>query len=279
MFFPPTMAHAELSLQTPLPLIIGPFDPSGAGNLPIDAVICARMGSHALSVATAIHVQDSTGIESIQRLSADLIDDQARCLLEDMAVGALKIGPQYDPETISVLTQIAADYSNLPLVLQLSAPPDVADLEDLDPDETVGALLELLVPQATVVIADRNLLEHWATHGLLSSSRADDPVPALHEFGAPYVLCCNTALSAELGGLVLHTLDQPSVRWPWPNTHVRLGDAESLLASLTTALLARGVAPAEAVREAVTQGAAMLQRSFHPGMGQRMLLHTEGARP
>ncbi len=273
------MAQADLSLQTPLPLIIGPFDPSGAGNLPIDAVICARMGSHALSVATAIHVQDSTGVESIQRLSTDLIDDQARCLLEDMAVGAIKIGPLYDPETISVLTQIAADYSNLPLVLQLGAPPDVADLADLDPDETAGALLELLVPQATVVIVNRNLLEHWGVHGLLSSSRADDPIPALHEFGAPYVLCCNTALSAELGGLILHVLEQPSVRWPWPNVHVRLDDAESLLATLVAALLARGMAPADAIREAVARGATMLDRSFHPGMGQRMLLHADGGRP
>uniref|UniRef100_UPI00333E99D2 bifunctional hydroxymethylpyrimidine kinase/phosphomethylpyrimidine kinase n=1 Tax=Castellaniella defragrans TaxID=75697 RepID=UPI00333E99D2 len=269
------MAQADPSLHAPLPLIIGPFDPSGAGSLPIDAVICARMGSHALSVATAIHVQDSTGTESIQRLSADLIDDQARCLLEDMAVGAIKVGPLYDPETISVLAQIAADYSNLPLVLQLCAPPEIADLDDLDSEETVGALLELLVPQANVVIADCGLLEQWGTLGLLSSSRADNPVAALHEFGTPCVLCSNTALSPGLSGLALHIHDQPGMRWPWPNLHVRLGDAEGLLASLITALLARGLAPAEAVREAVARGAAMLERNFHPGMGQRILLHAD----
>ena len=270
------MAQADPSLHAPLPLIVGPFDPSGAGSLPIDAVICARMGSHALSVATAIHIQDSAGIESIQRLGADLIDDQARCLLEDMAVGAIKIGPLYDLETISMLTQIVADYSNLPLVLQLCAPPEVADLDDLDPEETVGALLELLVPQARVVIADRGLLEQWGTQGLLSSSRADDPVAALHEFGVPYVLCCNTALSAGLDGLALHIHDQPGQRWPWPNTHVRRGDAEGMLATLTAALLARGQEPAETIREAVARGAAMLERNFHPGMGQRMLLHAGG---
>ncbi|MER1968728.1 bifunctional hydroxymethylpyrimidine kinase/phosphomethylpyrimidine kinase [Castellaniella sp. GW247-6E4] len=270
------MAQADPSLHAPLPLIVGPFDPSGAGNLPVDAVICAQMGSHALSVATAIHVQDSAGIESIQRLGADLIDDQARCLLEDMAVGAIKIGPLYDPETISILTQIAADYSSLPLVMQLCAPPEISDLEDLDPEETVGAMLELLVPQARIVVVDRGLLEQWGTQGLLSSSRADDPVAALHEFGAPYVVCCNTALSPGLNGLALHIHDQPGLRWPWPLSHVRLGDAEGMLASLMAALLARGLEPVDAIREAVAQGAAMLERSFHPGMGQRLLLH---ARP
>src|SRR5690606_8037387 len=110
-------------------------------------VICAEQGAHALSVVTAIHVQDSASLESIQRINPELIDDQARCLLEDMPVGAIKIGPAYDPETVSVLAQIAADYSDIPLVLHLTAQPDVADLDDLDPEETIGALLELLAPQ------------------------------------------------------------------------------------------------------------------------------------
>src|SRR5690606_12988185 len=170
------------SIPVPLPLIFGPFDPSGASQLPADAIICAGLGAHAGSVATAIHVQDTAGIELIQRLAPDLIDDQARCLLEDMAFGALKIGPQYDPETIATLAQIAADYSSLPLVLQLAAPPAIPDLEDLDPEETIGALLDLLVPQAHLVVVDAGLPEQWASQGLLSSARADDPIGALHEF-------------------------------------------------------------------------------------------------
>ncbi|CDM25993.1 Phosphomethylpyrimidine kinase [Castellaniella defragrans 65Phen] len=261
------------SSSVPLPLIFGPFDPSGASHLPIDAVICAGLGAHAGSVATAIHVQDTAGTETIQRLTPDLIDDQARCLLEDMAIGALKIGPQYDPETISTLAQIAADYSALPLVLQLSAPPPVSDLEDLDPEETVGALLELLVPQAHIVVVDARLPEQWAGQGLLSSARADDPIGALHEFGAPLVLCCNAALGPGLNGLILHAQEQPGSRWPWPTPRVRTGDAESLLATVLCCLLARGLDPAEAVPQAVATATALLERHFHPGMGQRILLH------
>lgn len=239
----------------------------------MDAVICAQVGAHALCVTTAIQVQDSTGAESIHRLGAELIDDQARCLLEDMAVGAIKIGPLYDPETISILTQITADYSRLPLVLQLCAPPEIADLEDLDPEGTIAALLELLVPQATVVITDQALLDQWSTQGLLSASRADNPVSALHEFGAPYVLCCNTAFGTELTGLALSVHNQSGVRWPWPHTVLRRSDIEGMLATLITALLASGLNPADAIREAVALGANRLQHAFHPGMGQRMLLH------
>src|SRR5690606_1572650 len=198
---------APQSPAVPLPLIFGPFDPSGASHLPIDAVICAGLGAHAGSVATAIHVQDTAGTETIQRLSPELIDDQARCLLEDMAIGAVKIGPQYDPETISTLAQIAADYSSLPLVLQLCAPPPGPDLEDPDPGETDGARLELQVSQAHQVVGHAGRPEQWASQGLLSSARAGDPIGALHEFGAPLVLCCNAALGTGLNGLVLHARD------------------------------------------------------------------------
>lgn len=267
------MAAPDLSV-TPLPLILGPFDPSGASNLPIDAVICARLGAHAGSVATAIHVQDTAGVETIQRLAPDLIDDQARCLLEDMAIGALKIGPQYDPETISVLAQITADYSTLPLVLQLTSPPSVPDLEDLDGEETVSALLELLAPQALMAVVDAGLLERWAGQGLLSASGADSPVAALHDFGISHVLCSNAALGNDLNGLSFHSRDLPSRRWPWPAPNVRVSDSEGLLATIMTCLLAQGQEPAQAAQQAVALATPMLARHFHPGMGQRILRHT-----
>src|SRR5690606_8271744 len=205
----------------------------------------------------------------------ELAGDPARCRLEDMAIGALKTGPQYDPETISTLAQIAADYSSLPLVLQLCAPPPVPDLEDLDPEETIGALLELLVPQAHLVVVDAGLPEQWASQGLLSSARADDPSGDRHEFGAPRVLCCNAAPGTGRNGLVLRARDQAGRRWPWPAPRVRTGDAESLLATVLCCLLARGLDPDQAIPQAVAASSALLERHFHPGMGQRILLHAQ----
>lgn len=262
------------AVQTPypsLPLIFGPFDPSGASSLPIDTVICAELGAHALSVITAIHVQDSVGLESVQRISAELIDDQARCLLEDMPVGAIKIGPMYDPETISMLAQIAADYSEIPLVLHLCAPPDVADLEELDAEETVGALLELLLPQASVVVTERSLLDRWRNAGLL---QADDPVQALHDRGATHVLCSNVPIGPGLNGVALYVRDGHGARWTWPAPQVRISDSDGMLTSAIAALLAQREAIPEAIRHAVTRASSMLEHHFHPGMGQRMLLHT-----
>lgn len=254
-----------------LPLILGPFDPSGASNLPADAVICAQRGAHACAVVTALLVQDTSGIQSVQRIAPEFIDEQARCLLEDMAIGALKIGPQYDPETIATLAQLAADYSTLPLVLHLSPPPDAPDLDDLDADDTLSALLDLLVPQAHVLVLDAALPEQWASQGLLSSAEADTPIQALLELGAAHVLCCRASAGTNGSGLVWHSQDQASRRWPLPASPARATDRESLLATLLTSFLTQGLDPDAAMQQAAGQASQLLTHVFHPGMGQQIL--------
>lgn len=225
-------------------------------------------------MVTAILAQDTSGIQSVQRISPEFIDEQARCLLEDMAIGAIKIGPQYDPETIATLAQLAADYSTLPLVLHLTRPPDVPDLDDLDAEDTVGALLDLLVPQAHILVLNASQPEHWASQGLLSETRADSPIQALLELGASHVLCCHFSPGTDGPGLSWHSQDQASQRWPLPTSPVRATDRESLLATLLTYHLAQGLTPEAAVQQAAGQAGHMLTHTFHPGMGQQILRFT-----
>src|SRR5688572_4959891 len=118
------MTTAAQASNPPIVLIFGPFDPSGASSLPADAVTCAALGCHPLSTLTAILVQDTAVTEEIHPVAPEQIDDQARCLLEDMNVQAIKVGPLYTPEAVSVLAQIAADYSHVPFVLHLLPAPD-----------------------------------------------------------------------------------------------------------------------------------------------------------
>ena len=57
-----------------------------------DILTFASMGCHPLSVLTAFTVQDTAGVEAMQPLDGEWVADQARCLLEDMPVDALKVG-------------------------------------------------------------------------------------------------------------------------------------------------------------------------------------------
>src|SRR3546814_16248358 len=93
------------------------------------------MGCHALCTLTAILVRDTASTEEIQPVSPELIDDQARCLLEDMTVHAIKVGTLYTTESVSVLAQIEAAYNHVTLALHLGTLPDEDLVDSIDAEQ------------------------------------------------------------------------------------------------------------------------------------------------
>ncbi|NYT58132.1 bifunctional hydroxymethylpyrimidine kinase/phosphomethylpyrimidine kinase [Alcaligenaceae bacterium] len=253
----------------PLVLIFGPFDPSGSSSLPADAVTCASLGCHPLAALTATLVQDTAGIEDIQPLSAELIDDQARCLLEDMNVQAIKVGPVYTPEAVSVLAQIAADYNHVPLVLHLAPTPDESLLQDLDAETLQLAILDLLLPQTDIVVADHHLLEQWDAQGVLA--HAGTPAQSLLQYGATWVLSTGAPLRPGHGSHLLQGPGNETASWSWQPPATRLADPDGPLACAITAQLALGRTVPQAVEAAIAAAAPLATRTFQPGMGQRLI--------
>src|SRR5262245_61223033 len=100
----------------PIVLAFAASDPSGGAGLQADLLTLASMGCHPLSVVTALTVQDTAGVEGVLAIDADWVADQARCLLEDMPIDAIKIGVLGSVENIAAIAEIAADYPDVPLV-------------------------------------------------------------------------------------------------------------------------------------------------------------------
>lgn len=255
-------------------LIFGPFDPTGASSLPADAVTSAALGCHALSALTATLVRDSADTEDIQPASPEFLNDQARCLLEDMAVKAIKVGPIYTTETVSVIAQIAADYSDLPLLLQPARIPYESLAEDIDAEDAQMALFELLLPQTDIVVVNSNLLAYWHAQGLLSGAPPDRPAQALLDHGASWVLSCGAPVRPGQTGYVLQGNEQQSRTWTENALPSRLMDSEGPLACAITAELAKGHTVPQAVEHALASSRALVTRSFQPGMGQLLINRT-----
>lgn len=255
----------------PLPtmLIFGPFDPSGSMGLPAEAVTCAELGSHAVSVLTGILVQDTAGIETIEPITSELMDDQARCLLEDMPVHAMKAGPLYTTESVSVLAQITADYSSIPLVIHLQRTPNVAPEDEFDDEETQAALLELVLPQTDLVVTDHTLLLQWQAHGLLPGNTLERAMEALLEYGASALLVSSVPGSGSQRGYLLRDEHGQTSRWPAAGAEPVV-DTDGLLATAIAAELARGTEIPQAVDHAMGVVAGMAGRIFQPGMGARI---------
>ena len=196
--------------------------------MPANAVTCARLGCHGLAAVTALTVQDTAGIEEIHPVSPDLLDDQARCLLEDMSVQAIKVGGLYTAETASVAAQIAADYNQVPLVLHLGQraqlpPTDAADEDDAD--DLLAATLELVLPQTDLLVIEHLRLAQWHADGDIDIGDAPTPMHALVAAGAQWVLVLGSPQRPGHYANVLLGPGGQTSTYPWQAPPDRNGDA------------------------------------------------------
>ena len=76
----------------PFVLTLSYSDPSGVGGVQADLLAMVSLGAHPLSVVTAVTVQDTAGLLEWHAVDPDTVEDQARALLEDVPVAAIKVG-------------------------------------------------------------------------------------------------------------------------------------------------------------------------------------------
>jgi hydroxymethylpyrimidine/phosphomethylpyrimidine kinase len=229
-----------------------------------------------LAAVTALTVQDTAAVEDVQATSPELLDDQARCLLEDMPVQAIKVGGLYTAEAASAVAQVAADYSHVPLVLHLGQrgplPEDAAEQEDAD--DLLAATLELVLPQADVVVVEHARLAQWLADGTVDIGDAASPAHALLGAGAKWVFVLGSPLRPGHFANVLIGPNGSTSNWPWQAPPDRNGDTGGLLATALAAFLARGVEMPEAIEQAQVHADQGIGASFLPGMGRRVANRT-----
>ena len=101
----------------PLVLVFAAADPTGGAGIQADIMTLAGMGCHALTVITALTVQDTAGVEDVLAIDADFVAEQARAVLEDMPVQAFKLGVLGSVDNIAVIAEIIADYPHIPVIV------------------------------------------------------------------------------------------------------------------------------------------------------------------
>src|SRR5262245_42548113 len=133
----------------PLVLTFAATDPTGGAGLQADLLTLAALGCHPLSVVTGLTVQDTRGVEQLEPVAAELVTRQAKRVLAESRVAAFKAGVLASPENVRAVAALAAEHPNVPLVLDPVLASGRGDA--LASDAVLGALLESLVPRATVV--------------------------------------------------------------------------------------------------------------------------------
>jgi hydroxymethylpyrimidine/phosphomethylpyrimidine kinase len=233
------------------------------------------MGCHALSVLTALTVQDTAGVDRVLAVDADWVEDQARALLEDMPVAAFKIGLLGSVENIAAIAQIIADYPDVPLVLDPVLASGRGD--HLANEEMILAMRELLLPQTTLLTPNTLEARRLATDEEEEpdeESEHEEDVPLVEcarrllAFGCEYVLLTGTHDTTAQVVNTLYGKKGVVCSDTWDRLPGSYHGSGCTLASAVAAGLAKGRSVADAAREAQEYTWRALAAGFRPGMGQ-----------
>ena len=250
----------------PLVLVFAGSDPTSGAGLQADLLTLGSLGCHGLTVVTALTVQDTAGVEQALPVDAEWVSDQARSLLEDMAVSAFKIGMVGSVENVAAIAEVVADYPDVPLVFDPVLASGRGD--DLAAEDVIAAMRELLIPQTTVLTP--NSIE--ARRLAQSDEEEDAPLAEcarrLLETGVEYVLITGTHEGTPDVVNTLYGEDGLVRTDEWERLPGSYHGSGCTLASAIAATLANGLEVPEAVREAQEYTWQALRAGFRPGMGQ-----------
>jgi hydroxymethylpyrimidine/phosphomethylpyrimidine kinase len=252
----------------PAVLVFAGTDPTGGAGLQADVLTLASLGCHPLSVVTAVTVQDTLGVEDFLVLDAMWVADQARAVLEDMPVAAIKIGMLGSAEIVSAIAEVLSDYPDIPVVLD----PIVASGrgDELANEDLIDAMRDLLLPQATLLTP--NSLE---ARRLAQDEAEDDVEPDLDvcaerllDLGCEYVLITGSHEQSTDVDNALYSPGGEVQTLSWERLPGSYHGSGCTLAAACAALLAQGMSVAEAVKAAQEFTYQTLRFGYRPGMGQ-----------
>lgn len=262
----PAQAGADAPPTLVCVLAFNANDPCGAGGLTADISAIASVGAHPLAVVTGTYLRDSSAIHNHLALPDDVVDEQARTVLEDMPVQAIKVGFAGSPANLCILAEIATDYEALPVVAFM---PDLSWWEDDAIDQYQDAFAELLLPQTTLLVGNHSTLWRWLLPdwGSERSPSARDLAQACAAHGTPYLLVTGIPLPDQQIDNVLASAQAVLASSRFERLDARFIGAGDTLAATLAALLASGRDLGEACAEALAYLDGCLENGFHPGMG------------
>ncbi len=252
----------------PIVLVFAATDPSGGAGLQADILTLSSMGCHALSVVTAITVQDTLSVEDKLSIDAEWVADQARCVLEDAQVSIFKVGLLGSVEAIAAIAEIVSDYPDVPLVLDPVLASGGGD--ELASDDMVAAMCELLVPQTTVLTPNSHEARRLAFEDgeENEASGLDDCAARLLDMGAEYVLVTGTHENTTQVTNSLYASSGLVRSDSWQRLPGSFHGSGCTLAAAIAATIANGVDIPEAVRDAQEYTWQTLKFAYRTGMGQ-----------
>lgn len=181
-----------MDTRQPVVLTITHHDPSGSAGIAADTETAASLGCHCTSVVSAISVGDTRELMGVAPVDDSLLVEQARAILEDMPIAAIKVGYLGSVDNVRALHSVLRDYPDIPVIIDPDA--TLADKESLLAPPLWEAMSSLLLPFATMACPNRREARAMALEADVFDAMAQE----LLESGCRYLLLTGVPCEQQL---------------------------------------------------------------------------------
>lgn len=248
----------------PVVMTFSGLDPTGGAGLQADIEAIASMGCHAAPLVTALTVQDTTNVSRFTPVDALLLIEQARTVLEDMPVHAIKIGMVGGVDIVESLHTLLIDYPDIPVVFDpvISA----GGGHTLSQIGVVEAIRTLLLPQTTILTPNSEEARILAPEADCLDACAQE----LMSLGCEFVLLTGTHEQQPQVENTFYANQRKLETFHWERLAHDYHGSGCTLAAALAGLLAQGLEPFTAVNEAQEYTWETLRNGYRLGMGQTL---------
>ena len=244
-------------------LILAGSDSGGGAGIQADIKTVTALGGHAATAITAVTVQNTLGVSAIHPIPLEIIEAQARAVLDDIGADALKTGMLGDAAVVELVARLVDSVPDVPAVVD---PVMIAKGgQALLADKAVGAVRALLVPRAALLTP--NAPEAAALTGLVVETFDDLRIAgqALLALGARAVLMKGGHIA---GPAVIDLLITPGGETRFEAARIETRHTHGTGCTLASAC-ATGLAQGLPLTEAVARAWAYVQEAIAraPGFG------------
>lgn len=222
----------------------------------------AALGCHPAPVVTALTIQDTAGVRWFEPVAPALVVEQARAVLEDMPIAAIKVGMLAGADTLIAVSGITRRYQRIPLIVDPVLASGRGD--PLSTTPICAALRDHLLPQALIVTPNSEEARLLAP----DADTLDACAQELLSLGVQYALITGTHEATPEVCNYLYTNHRLLESYRWPRLPGSYHGSGCTLASACAAAIAHGADPVAAVAQAQSFTWSALKHGWALGRGQ-----------
>ncbi|MET0066591.1 MAG: hydroxymethylpyrimidine/phosphomethylpyrimidine kinase [Candidatus Thiodiazotropha sp.] len=254
--------------KRPVVLAIGGHDPIGGAGIQADIEAIGSNGCHAATVVTCLTVQDTCNVRKLIPTPVEILLEQARAVLSDCLVSAIKIGLLGNAEAAQAVADLIGDHPRIPVVFD----PVLAagGGSDLANDRLLQVIRSDLLPRCHLLTP--NTHEAFRLSGQNQDFDPDRCAQTLLESGARAILLTGTHDTRD-AHQVIHRLyrgGEPLWLSRWPRLEGEYHGSGCTLASAIAAALGHGCSLTDATQHGLAFTWSSLEAGFPVGHCQKI---------